>query len=428
LLKQSRDLADNSPIIDGLIERLVTYVIGSGLHPYAASTDPDWNVAANLRWRTFARHPDLRGQCDWTMLLAQVYRTELRDGDCGVVLTSDLEGNPKLATYEGLSIQSERQSLTVIPSTTEYDGVKLGSRGEPLAYRIIGQDGESAEWIDATNFVLVYAPRRPGQVRGVPLLASAIHTARDVQEILDLEKLAVKDASSKTDIIRTASGEVDDEQILRGDYTGQDGVQRSEYYRRVLGPEARILAPGDEYTPYVSQRPGQTWQGFMDFLSYTICLAARIPPSVLLQIKVGGADTRRDLAAAKRVFDLDQRRLTSQLTPVWHYVIASDIAAGKLTSPAEPLADPIWQVPKSITVDAGREAQQDREDVKLGLLTLEEYWAQFGEDWLDQERKNIAEMLKRKSLLAEAGLGLAEYANLRRLEIASPKNESQSTA
>jgi capsid protein len=40
--------------------------------------------------------------------------------------------------------------------------------------------------------------------------------------------------------------------------------------------------------------------------------------------------------------------------------------------------------PRRITVDAGREAQQNRADVETGLKTLEEHFAELGQDFDEQ--------------------------------------------
>jgi hypothetical protein len=183
-------------------------------------------------------------------------------------------------------------------------------------------------------------------------------------------------------------------------------VQTPErYYKSIIGPEAIVMKSGDEYVPYQSQRPGSAWQGFMDFLAQTICLSANIPPSVLLQIKVGGADTRRDLAAAQRTFEVMQLDLSNELQRVYEYIIAGEIADGWLANAPKDWALCDWQFPKAITVDAGREANNDREDVKMGLLTRREYHGRFGEDWRDVDEQVLTEadaLVKQAQTLANA--------------------------
>jgi hypothetical protein len=115
----------------------------------------------------------------------------------------------------------------------------------------------------------------------------------------------------------------------------------------------------------------------MDFLANTICLSTNLPPSVLLQMKVGGADTRRDLAMAQRVTGNWQQDFASQFQRHYEFVIQAAIESGDLTDPPVDWRQVSWQMPKDLTVDAGREAAQDREDVKMGLMTRREYFGRF---------------------------------------------------
>lgn len=134
----------------------------------------------------------------------------------------------------------------------------------------------------------------------------------------------------------------------------------------------------------------------MSFLTETICLAAKIPPSILLQIKVGGADTRRDLAAAERIFSLTQDRLTNRthFGKIRDYVVTTALG-NRLPKDWRKVS---WQTPKAITADAGREAQQDREDVRAGLMTRREYfgrWAQNNVEQADQVEREARDVIRR---------------------------------
>jgi hypothetical protein len=408
LMDGSCDLADNSPFFSGLFERLVTYVIGTGIWPQSDSGDSEWDKLVDDQFQSDVEDCEVRGGVSWATLQQQAYRTEIKQGDCGEILTNDEQGNPKVLAVEGRDI-GDRWGVTT--SKDLFDGVRIGPRGERLGYVLTSEDPlgtsitipVSADW-----FVHHFNPLRPGQLRGIPLLASALNTGRDVHDILNLEKLAVKDASSKTDIIKTESGQFDPEEAYNaGGATsdGSDGEDRANYYRKIFGPEARYIKREDSWEAYKSDRPGPAWQGFMDFLSQTICLAARIPPSVLLQIKVGGADTRRDLAAAARVFEAEQHRLAGQWARVRNFFVLRRIEDGTLKGAPPTWRRVSWQFPKAITVDAGREAQQDREDVRGGFMSEQEYQGRWGANWRkhrDQVELETRDRIQRAKAVSEA--------------------------
>ena len=100
--------------------------------------------------------------------------------------------------------------------------------------------------------------------------------------------------------------------------------------------------------------------------------------------KVGGAGVRLIVAKADRRFSFRQLILERRLIrPVWAYVIGDAIDRGRI--------DPIkgwWKIssvpPRRITVDAGREAQQNRADVEMGLKTLAEHFAELGMDFSEE--------------------------------------------
>lgn len=402
-------LYQNSPFIRSLIERLVTYIIGSGIRPIATSSDPEWNATANARWAELSSSIEYLSGLSWPVYTEQVCRCAMVAGDCLTVYVDDDEGL-RLRLFESHNVDSQYVSTAILPANTK-DGVTTNAKGQVTYY--VFTDGKK---VPADMAVLHWFPERPAQYRGVSLLASMLNTARDVEDILGLEKAAVKDASAKTDIITTATGELDDESILRGTIAGADDVDRSDYYRSIIGPEAKVIKAGDQYTPYVSTRPSPAWAGFMEFLTQTICLASGLPPSVFLQMKVGGADTRRDLATAQRVIERYQLKLSEQFTRIRNHLVQADIETGALPKAPRDWDRVRWQTPKAITVDSGREAQQDREDVRMGLLTREEYWGRYGLDPSDQDRQVIAEAVQRRELLRGVGLSLDEFTRLLRLE------------
>jgi hypothetical protein len=68
--------------------------------------------------------------------------------------------------------------------------------------------------------------------------------------------------------------------------------------------------------------------------------------------------------------------------------------------------------PAKLTADAGRENKEDREDVKAGLLSPQEYYARFQQDYRS-EYKKIKEAAKlrfeiAREIAAENGIGVLE--------------------
>lgn len=383
LIGKSRYLYDNSPIIHGLVERLVTYIVGNGLTPSPASADSVFNETASANWTAWCKYCDVSSRANFATLQRTIVRAIVVDGEIFVNLTKSANGRPRVNLIEAHRIKR----------------IDTDTMGRPTAYVMRGKDEQTDGARLAAEFVVhFFRPERAGQTRGIPLLASAINTAQDVHEILAFEKAAVKEASTRRGVVNTQSGEapvpvIGRSQRTAGATTGKD----DSFYREIVGGETLVLRNGEQYTEHVSQRPSASWQGFVDFLSNTVCFPTGLPPSVFLQIKVGGADTRRDLAAAQRVVSCWQQDLESGLQLIFEYVIEMDARA--------PL--PVdwrvvsWQYPRAITVDAGRQSQADREDVRTGAMTLAEYCGQYGTSERDHVAQLVAEMLGINPTLTE---------------------------
>jgi len=411
IIRKARYFYRNSPFIRGLIERLVTLTIGTGLHPIPTTTNKGFNTLAKMRWREFARRADVQSDFPMETLQAIIFRAMLVDGDSFSLLTWSREGRPRTQIIESHRICDPVTGVT----SDQPEGVELDEYDRPVRYHVKVR-GEKTEPVDAGDIVPFFIPERTAQYRGISILASIINTAHDIDDILALEKAAVKDVSGRTDIIKTASGELDvDDDDLIGrslrDAVETEGIDEAvRYYQERFGPEAVVLKHGDEYTPYKPERPSPAWAGFMDFLTGTICIATGFPPSILLGNKVGGADTRRDLATAQRVIEVWQQCFASRMQRIYEYVIRSESEDGNLPPLPSDWRSVEWQNPRKVTVDAGRESKADIEEVKAGLLTRREYFGQWGQDWREQMRQSAEEAAELRKLADEFGVDVAEIA------------------
>ena len=383
LIGKSRYLYDNSPIIHGLVERLVTYIVGNGLTLAPASTDAAWNEAAAASWSTWCKYADLSSRADFATLQRVIVRSVIVDGEIFVSLTRSMNNRPRVQLIEAHRVKR----------------ITTDDFGRPTGYVLNGEsDDKDGATLPAQFVVHFFRPDRAGQSRGIPLLSSAINTAQDVHEILAFEKSAVKEASTRRGVINTTTGEAPVPVIGRSQRTQSvDTGKPDTFYREIVGGETMVLRNGEQYTEHVSQRPSASWQGFVDFLSNTVCFPTGLPPSVFLQIKVGGADTRRDLAAAQRVVSCWQQDIESGLRLIFEFVVEADV---RVPAPAD------WrnvsvQYPRAITVDAGRQSQADREDVRTGAMTLAEYCGQYGMSERDHVAQLITEMLAINPSLTE---------------------------
>jgi capsid protein len=147
-------------------------------------------------------------------------------------------------------------------------------------------------------------------------------------------------------------------------------------------------------------RPHAGFEPFAKFLIRDVAMGLGLPVEFVYDpASVGGAGMRFIVAKAQRRFEQRQRLLIDRFcTRAWRYFIGGAIANGDLPA-AEDYAKVTWQTPKSLTVDAGREAQQAREDYKAGLSSLQGYFGELGQDWEEQVRQ----IAKEREFIASIG-------------------------
>lgn len=402
LIRTSRALWKNNPMVKGVVERLVTYTVGTGLRPEPNSSRSKFNRIAAEKFEQWAKFADLSSPLSFYELQAIIFRSTIVDGDVFANETYGTSGRARIQLIEGHQVGSPTMPLYVLSDDGKFvdrtvdDGVIGDANGRPVNFIVQEPDGQlgfRSKPLDADYVVQFANIERPGQKRGAPMAAAMLTTAIDLHDILGLEKAAVKSASAKDDIIKTASGELPDDGTIgrslrpKNDGSGKTAV---EFYREIFGPEARVLKHGDEYQPYEPKRPGPAWQGFVDFLAELCCLTLNLPPSLVRQLKVGGADTRRDLATMQRVCEVWQAFLAARFQRIYEFVIADEMdrdPAFAALAPSDWRACD-WQAPRAATVDAGRQSQADREDVRTGNMTLREQCGQYGVSW----RKHIQQL------------------------------------
>lgn len=407
LSKRARYLYKNSPLIRGLIERLVTITVGSGFHPVFKSSSEEWNTRARQWLRRKSRNIHLGPRCTMSQYHRAVARARFVDGECFSLETfdetsyTDMVQGLEADFIVGVKHAGKKDKFQV-------DGFNLNGQGVVVSYNIKGVDTPYA----AEHVVHHFTPNRLGQYRGETVLAAAINTAHDVDDILSLEKECVKDASSKKDIIKTATGTLDIETLrslrYQDDITNQtfnlpvDENAKNDYYRVRFGAEPIVLKHGDEYTPYKPDRPGSAWQGFMAFLANTICISAMMPPSVLLPIQVGGTDIRRDFDIAQKIIEPIQVDMVAEHDELLTYLMMGEVLDGELKAgcPDDWMVRS-WMMPPRLNVDRNQ-AQQDREDVARGLMTPEEYHGRYQQDAEEVDDSIIKHAKRRKEKILAA--------------------------
>ena len=416
--KRAEYLRKNSPLINGLIERLVTLTIGRGIFPTPKSKDAKWNAAVKAYWKNYCKRPCVDSIMSMSMYQRVKMRARFAYGESFTVLThSDRFKTDAVQGLEWHRISGNNRNAPGVDiytgvqgkDTSFGDGIDYDNQGYPLYYHLDSFEAKAAAQLDpipADFMVHHFTPKRDEQTRGETILSPCINTAQDVKEILDFEKQAVKDASTKQDIIQTLTGDLDPETMLQLPFDRLQGVptvnnlpndfnNKVNYYKVQFQGAPVVLKTGDKYTPYVPDRPGNAWQGFMAMLCNTIVLSTGFPPSLVIPIDIGGTDIRRDLQIGQKVVEAWQDDEIECQQRIWEYIVMGGVEDRKLISPPEDWNEVEWHCTGSLTVDRNKD-QVRKELVEGGLMSWEEYYGENGEDADEQEEKIVAEVKRRR--------------------------------
>jgi capsid protein len=373
LVRKSRYLHKNSGFVRELVGNMALYSTGDGIRVQAQSGNPDWNLAAEQYFEMWSVSCEVTGRFSFEECQGLICRGVDVDGEYFVHKTRK-DGEPRLQLLESHRISGD------LADTGTTDGIKLDEYGAPTAYRVRLDDGTGSD-IPAAAMLHVFEPEWASGVRSHPSIQHSINHVIDEIELLALEKHAVKDNSDVARTITTPRGELDE----NGDFvvTGEGGGTTADQsdpaaLQKIVGGKLVVLKPGEKMEAYSSNRPNPTFTGFLEHIRRDSALGVLPYEFAADSSKVGGAGVRLVVAKADRRFSYRQMILERRLIrPVWMYVIGDAIARGLLP----PVAG-WWKIvtvpPRRITVDAGREAQQNRADVEMGLKTLTDHYTELG--------------------------------------------------
>lgn len=194
LRNRSRDLVRNNPYAAKAINSLVSNAIGTGITPSLA------NNAAQKLWKQWVTECDADGQLDFYGLQMLIARTVRESGECLVRFRYRKES-------DGLSVPLQLQVLEpdyldnlkyeVLPNGGYIQhGIEFDAIGRRAAYWLYKtHPGELSPMMNvavsyrvpAEDVLHIYEKTRPGQTRGVPVLAPSMLKMRDLDDYEEAE-------------------------------------------------------------------------------------------------------------------------------------------------------------------------------------------------------------------------------------------------
>lgn len=400
LIEMGRYLYSNDGIVKGTIDDLARYSFP--LCPQAITDNAGWNAKAEAYFAMWCNDADVKGRMHYYDMQRLASICLDRDGDIGI-LHVDTDEGIKLQLIESDLIKDQPNN------TGDWDqGVQYDSIGRASAYSILSdpEREDSYRVVPASQMCLLFDPERADQQRGISSLAHAVAHIRDKKEILAYEKMGVKNLSSFSAVLQSEYDEPDEDAfgLAEVDDIDASGSPTEMTVSQMQSGEIPILRKGETLTAFQGNRPSATFQGFLEFLVREFAVGIGLPYEFVWNTQsLTGPSQRFVMGKAQKKFEERQRLFGTFVRRTWKMVIAEAIA-----NKALPVADG-WQrckiqAPAKLTIDIGRESQQEREDVTAGLMSRSQHFGQRGMDWqteVNQQAKEFGYIMECATELAE---------------------------
>lgn len=470
---RSRDLVRNTPIATGAIGTYVANVIGSGLslmctpdYDALGMTEEEADAWCDKTEKEFAMWAE-SADCDITRtqnfygLQGLAFRSMMESGDTFALLPfiprpsnpyqlviqlieADRVDNPN-GTFGASSAIAEPTGGTGIAAnpgtpaaagTKNVSGVVIDQYGAPVAYTIANQHptdltvgGAGVKWATyqaygaktgRRNVLHIFDRLRPGQNRGVPLLAPVIDSLKQIDRYTDAELMAAVISAMFTVFVETPEvGDID---------TGFAGEQGTTLVAPPNKGGGKIgmgagsivgLAPGEKISFADPKRPSGAFDPFVSAILRQIGVAIGLPYEILIKhFTASYSASRAAILEAWRIFKQRRDFISTQFcNPIYQAWMEEAIALGRIDAPGF-FDDPAirraylgceWVGDAPTQIDPLKEIQAAQIRMETGVSDLPaEIMELRGKNWEDVHRVSV----KVKKARVAAGLEAAVTADV----------------
>lgn len=426
---RSRDLVRNNPYADSAISKLQKKIVGTGINPRVSNIETQKRKRIMAAWDAFSENCDPQGLLDYPGLQSLAARTVAESGEALIVyrprpskwkLQIPLQVEVLEPDYLDHTKTVILESGNVVIQGVEFDKDKrrvaywlfdhhpgdglLVARGSLQSHRI------SADYVDH-----VFDMLRPGQVRGLPWLASAALKMRDLADYEEAE-LVRKKIESCTVAFVTRAGTASS--------LTQQGLEQDSQGRSI-----EQMAPGMIHYG----RPGEgiefnnpsSMQGTGEYIIQQLkAIAAGIgTPYHILTGDVSQANYSSTRAAMLDFWDLLDHWQHLMMVPMmgrktWSRFESLCVARG-IEVPEDRRV--LWTPPARAMIDPLKDTEAEKNAQRLGLKTWDESVAARGYDPDDVMAEHTARFKKFDEN------GLVFDGDPRRVQLSGKAHNDQST-
>jgi lambda family phage portal protein len=453
LRARSRDQMRNAPVALGALNTTVSHVVGTGL-TYTPAIDAAclglsteeadaWSEDTKRRFNTWAESLDcdLARRLNFYGIQELAFRSMLESGD-SFILTPRVK---RAGAPERLALQLVEADRVCNPNrqpdtATLVDGIELSPEtGETVAVHVARHHpgdplAKGNDWDRRTmrgdstgrrNVLHLFKPLRPGQVRGVPMIAPILEPLKQLSRWTDAELNAAVVSSMFAVFIKMDPEAFDD--LFEDDAKGAIVEKSSRWSGEIESGKAINLLPGESVETSTPGRPNPAFDPFWGAIVRQIGMALDLPYEVLtMHFQSSYSAARAALLMAWKAFKARRDMVATYLCqPVFELWLADEVAEGRIAAPGFFVSDlvrsawcrAVWTGDGPGSIDPVKEVVAARERIELGISTKEAESIQYdGVSWQDKHAQRVKEINAEKA----AGIYLVPVG---RLEV--PKDDDE---
>jgi lambda family phage portal protein len=306
LRSNSRDADRNQPLVKGAMGTMLYNTIGGGLqlqsqpnHEVIGITEEEasnWAKKVEFEFsRMWGDSKNCDSECVKTFgdIQTVAFYSTLLSGDIIALLPHINRGTAYSMAVQLIEADRLSNPMYKMDTATTAGGITVGKYGEPKYYHIAkshpGSVYVNREWVTVPAFgkksrrrnVIHLAERiRPGQKRGVPILAPVMESLKVLQEYTTAELEAALVSGLFTTFIKTETGEMPDPLNL----TPQNAQDAQDDRTMELSPGLVVgLKEGESIDTANPGRPNQAFDPFVMSIIKQIGAALQIPYELLIK-------------------------------------------------------------------------------------------------------------------------------------------------
>lgn len=443
LVSGSRKMFQNFPPAEGGITQKADNVVGRAWDPKFEGEDREWGKIASEFLKQWFGFCDVRGNSiDFKTLLWLDCVALDRDGDFLIVFMETKSGWPLTRRIPANRI-GQRQGHDTKVSEGKFKGAKMrhgvivDRNNVPLAYNILGETQAEDLIIDARECIFSCDPLWYDQSRGFPSLSGALKFIRSSLLSHEWEQMAQLMVSSIGLIEYNETGGPDtDDPGYTPPLDGEGNVVADTPTTEILqNGTTRYFRSnsGGKLEQLKHDRPGDMWDRFQDRVIRMMCKSIKWPYELTWKANEVNAALVRNIQEQARLSVEDrQDTLKGPAMRQILWAISKAIKSGIIPKPKNPNDWWKWSfiMPRKFSIDAGKDAQQRREDFKIGFKNKGEIISEEGGNEEQKEDDRIEAVFRYEKKIREREEREGFKVDRRKFEMLTP-NEipgSESTA